>query len=245
MSNFCTAPAAPPATPAAGASGPPPGKDVAAPARTGADGAYIRNFIHAREGNIYRVYIPCDRSGVPLDKSGPTIGAGFDLGQHAAHEIRALSFPPELAEKLLPYVGKKGMEAKAYIAKHPLALSREEIERINTAVMERHLRNVATRVVRELTLARSAARAAEAQGKTVVWPTLESFAELPRQAQAALASLLYQYGPNSSLARGIIRELLFKDYGAAARQFRLIADRDGYKYPTRRKEEAALLEEIA
>ncbi len=199
-----------------------------------ADLEYICEFIHAREGNSTRLYVPCDSRGMPLDKSGPTIAAGFDLGQHAPHEVLSLGLSAELAEKLVPYCGRQGKEAIRFILERPLTLSAEEAARVNKAVMRRHLANVARRFLRELVLA-----GAE---KTSARPAVCGFAGLPKEARAALASLLYQYGPNTGLARGIIVPLLYGEYREAARRLRDMADRAGYKYPARRRAEAALLD---
>ena len=67
--------------------------------------------------------VPSDKEGNVIGKSGVTIGVGFDLGQHNEQDLINMEFSKGMRDKLRPYLGKKGQEAKDF--KKPLELSQE------------------------------------------------------------------------------------------------------------------------
>lgn len=57
---------------------------------------------------------------IPNDeKSGITIGSGFDLGQHSVQQIDALPISENLKVKLIPFAGLKGAAARNTLYKVP------------------------------------------------------------------------------------------------------------------------------
>ena len=69
------------------------------------------------------------------NKSGVTIGSGYDLGQTSENEMRRFGLPDSLIEKCRPYIGKKRLEALDAINARPLILTNDEIDAVNRAVM--------------------------------------------------------------------------------------------------------------
>ena len=77
----------------------------------------IRGYIQKGgfEGPSQNVgHIPTDKEGNVIGKSGVTIGVGFDLGQHNEQDLINMEFSKGLRDKLRPYLGKKGQEAKDF-----------------------------------------------------------------------------------------------------------------------------------
>ncbi len=60
--------------------------------------------------------------------SGVTVADGIDLGQYSEREMAAL--PPDLQEKIKPYLGVKGPRAQFLLNASPLALTNAECELI-------------------------------------------------------------------------------------------------------------------
>ena len=69
------------------------------------------------------------------NRSGVTIGSGFDLGQTSIDEMRGMGFPESFIGKCAPYVGKKRVAADDELRKKPLILTHEEIDFVNHTVM--------------------------------------------------------------------------------------------------------------
>ena len=69
------------------------------------------------------------------NRSGVTIGSGFDLGQTSVDEMRGMGFPESLIGKCAPYIGKKRVAADDELRKKPLILTHEEIDFVNHTVM--------------------------------------------------------------------------------------------------------------
>ena len=62
-------------------------------ARNFEDFDYIQGFVRDKEGGQWsKGYVPQDKDGVAIGRSGVTIGSGFDIGQHNAYELGVL-FP--------------------------------------------------------------------------------------------------------------------------------------------------------
>lgn len=106
-------------------------------------------FVSAVEGGSgHNANIPLNRSDAEnnrnlKNRSGVTVGSGFDLGQlakGAAGEatLREYGFPESLVQKLSPYLGKKRLEAFRELDKRPLVLSNSELDLINRQVMTRY-----------------------------------------------------------------------------------------------------------
>ncbi len=83
------------------------------------------NFIKKQEGgDSLKGYIVKG-----FDKSGVTVGVGFDLGQYNASELSGL--PDSITDKLGPYLGLKGKDAKKRLNEIPLKITQKESDIIN------------------------------------------------------------------------------------------------------------------
>jgi len=88
-------------------------------------------FIMEQEGFEQDIYVPRDEDGVTaLDKSGPTIASGFDLGQRNLADLAGL--PPALISKLEPYLGLKKQAAIDFVKANALNITEEETAIINS-----------------------------------------------------------------------------------------------------------------
>jgi hypothetical protein len=198
---------------------------------------YICSILARFEGSaIRRGYVPCkggnytgvgDFSGKePFGASGVTIGTGFDLGQQTAAELNALGLAEPLYKKLLPYTGRQRQNALAALADKPLELTGEEVAELDGAVQDRYI------------------------NETAVLFGRPAFERAPRQAQAVAVSLHYQFGtparaasPSLGLSWNYLRSELYREAAKALR------DPGGWseshrQYLVRRRQEAALLDEI-
>ncbi len=97
----------------------------------------LREALHKEEGgSLTNAYIPM-RNGVPIGKSGVTIGKGFDLGQFDIKGLRNLGLGKQVIEKLRPYLNVRGTAAARVLRERPLTLSEEEVKALNTAVFNK------------------------------------------------------------------------------------------------------------
>tara|TARA_R100001369_G_scaffold72724_1_gene101059 strand:- start:67 stop:1698 length:1632 start_codon:yes stop_codon:yes gene_type:complete len=72
----------------------------------------VKGAVNMQEGGIKtKAYIP-SKNGIPIAKSGVTIGRGVDLGQHTAKELKNIGFSDEMIQQFKPFIGKQGLEAK-------------------------------------------------------------------------------------------------------------------------------------
>jgi len=156
--------------------------------------------------------------------SGVTIATGVDLGQTDAQALVRGGLEPGIANTLRPYFGLRQNAALHKLHALPLAVSPDAACALDNATLGVHAGLIGRRYDSD--------RPATA------------FAELPRQAQAAIFSLLYQRGTGvAGKAPNTWAALVAGDWrGAAA----LLCDAslwDGYQL--RRRMEGALLKEIA
>ncbi len=129
------------------------------------------NFIKEVEGSVLKGYVPL----AATTKSGVTIGNGVDLGQMSSSELADLPISAPLKKKLMPYVGLRHFDAKAFLKAHPLMINEHEMTELNTMIGNKILQPLAATYRKE---------------------TGKSFTSLPAAAQTALFSFAYQYGPN-------------------------------------------------
>lgn len=185
---------------------------------------YIREILARFEGaGIPRGYVPCDKNGVPLGVSGVTVGTGVDLGQQTAAGLMDMGVPDALVRRLIPYIGLKRGAAQDAIKRQALILTSAEVASLDAAVIARYVRDIAARYDRDAPQHR--------------------FAELPREAQAVVTSLLYQRGLNSPTKfPQTWAALLRGDWPDAAARLCNSALWDGYQ--TRRKAEGLILRGI-
>ena len=129
-----------------------------------------RKFIEKMEGSVMKGYVPLPQS----TQSGVTIASGFDLGQMHLKEFNQLPINDALKAKLRPYVGLKRFQAVAFLKKHPLAINVKEMQQLDEIAANKIL----------LPLVKNYNKASKV-----------GFNALPAEAQTALFSFAYQYGP--------------------------------------------------
>jgi hypothetical protein len=187
---------------------------------------YIVEILGHFEGKaIPKGYVPC-KDGVPLGASGVTIGTGFDLGQQSEKDLHNLALPKLLYEKLVPYLGKKKMAALVFLKDHPLELTSEEVKTLDFAVHEKYIMETERLFG-------------------------DNIADVPKQVQAVAVSLHYQFGTPRRIASPAL-ELAWESmqrglYGQAADYLMMPQgwSANHRQYMVRRKQEAALLREVA
>ena len=180
------------------------------------DWGLIRDFEGA---GILVGYVPAPSSS----RSGVTIATGVDLGARSAAEIAALNIPGPLRSELIPYAGLQGQQALAFLAAHPLRISKSDADALDQAIQEQILTQLAAQYDRAV---------AGIPGRL-------RFAQLSNAQQTVLGSVAFQYGPHLSGAAP-----RFWDAAAAQDWRSVIAElRDfGDNYPRRRNKEADYLE---
>lgn len=176
--------------------------------------AIDENFIHEIENPSNLKTAVVPAAG----KSGVTVADGLDLGQQNEASLKAMGISSSIIEKFKPYLGLQRADAEAKLNKIPLTLTQSEIDEINEKVIGYY----ASKLEKEYNA-----------------KSIYEFAELPKEAQTVIYSVFHQYG---SLKRtpNFFNLVATKDWKAAVKELRNFGD----KYPTRRKKEANLLENL-
>ncbi len=187
------------------------------------DYGYIRAVLARFEGEgIARGYVP-SKNGVALGVSGVTIGTGVDLGQQTMAGLLHMGVPQALADKFLPYLGRKKATAQAALASRPLALDAAEVKALDDAVIGSYVRRIAARYDRD--------------------HPARNFADLPPPAQAVTVSIFYQRGLGyAATAPALWQALLSGEWASAAAWLGDPANGGGYH--SRRKAEGEILNGI-
>jgi Bacterial toxin homologue of phage lysozyme, C-term len=175
-------------------------------------------FIARMEGSVLKGYVPLPGR----TKSGVTVANGFDLGQMHVQEFNQLPFSAVLKNKLRPYVGLKKYNAVAFLKSHPLSISQAELLEINQVAMDKILQPLM---------------------KNYNKASKTPFTSLPKQAQTALFSFAYQYGP----------DFMKKPSGSKLWHYFVTQDwkkvsatlRGSRQYASRRHQEAELINNLA
>ena len=126
-------------------------------------------------GNSLSPYFPGDPKVHP--NAGVTIGAGVDLGQNSADELRKMGVPQSLIERLDPFLGRRGQDAVDALAlndNRSLRLKLDEASQLNRAVMTSKF-NEAGKAYNDNS-------------------PIADFTVLPWQAQTVVADLWYNIG---------------------------------------------------
>jgi len=176
-------------------------------------------FLSELEGGSRVVgYVPA----VSVSKSGVTIATGFDLGQRKESDLIALKLDNTLIKKLKPYLGAKGKNALSLIKKHPLVITSDQAQYIDKSVKSKHISQIKLKYD-------------STPGNRT------KFTDLPPQAQTVILSVSFQYGVNLNIRTPKFwKAVTSQDWPEAIKILKSFGD----AYPTRRKKEAALLEEI-
>lgn len=172
-------------------------------------------FIKGREGFKTRMYVPKDKNGVVLGKSGATIASGFDLGQKNETDLKGL--PTYLVNKLKPYLGIKGSAADAYVKNNKLKISKKEANIINKFAKEQEI----GRLKKD-------------------WQNSVSsidFDDLTKKQATVVASVAFQYGDLPTKTPKFWKYVTTGDWAKAEQELRAFGD----KYNTRRTAEANYL----
>lgn len=205
---------------------------------------YIDAFLTTVEGKCQTVgYIPCDLvaggtanyegKGDPklykaMGDSGVTIATGCDLGQTTLDTLLKYGLDSGIAHSLVPYIGKNVRQDAALRKLHemPLTISLDVAHAIDRAVHTGYLHSYVI----------------PAYDKH--FPK-DKFADLPKQAQAAILSICFQKGvggtkrdaPNTwaAFCRG--------DWADASKRLCNASFWEGYQ--GRRRQEGILLKEVA
>ena len=137
-------------------------------------------FIGALEGNRINGYIPKNKQGKILGKSGVTIGTGVDLGSKNTAYFSKLD--KSIRDKLSPYFGLKGTAAANKLKTEPLSLTKEQVVKINKITKDSELDKIKKRW--------------KSSSKASNLPS--NFDDLPKWMATPVVSALFQYGANSS-----------------------------------------------
>lgn len=189
------------------------------------DHEYIASVLARFEGKaLTRGYIPRDRDGNILGKSGVTIATGLDLGQQSLERLVGMGVPRGLAGRLVPYLGLTGAAAARKLTEVPLVLSDDAVAAIDKAVHAAYIDTAAELFGRDL------------------------FETSPREVQAVATSLHYQFGtPNRASSPALGKAWSAMRFGRYAEAAMHLRDTSGWsashrQYMRRRKAEADLLE---
>ncbi|WP_462370312.1 pesticin C-terminus-like muramidase [Oxalobacter formigenes] len=185
-------------------------------------------------GSREKAYVPYSAKTAKGNRSGVTIGSGFDLGQRKhPDELRAMGLPESLVQKYAPYLGKQKMDAVNFLKNHPLKLSQDEIDTVNRCVLidlgKKAIRHWNTEI--------------DKQRKT--WPDAPYFHEMNTNQQTIIFSRYYHEGAgwikrHPEIHQSIVQNdwesvrnhwnNLIDKYGKAGQQWKADRLKSEYKY---------------
>jgi GH24 family phage-related lysozyme (muramidase) len=179
------------------------------------------SFIEELEGFRATGYVPVDRNGKPLGRSGVTIGYGVDLGHWSAAQLRRQEVPTALIQLLRPYLGLRGEAALA-------VASRLELDEDDARTLSRLIQRPIVNALRRR-------YGGSQRAGTLRWDYL------PAAARTVMVSVAFQYGPFlSRRTPKFWRTAVTNDWAAMVAELRDFGD----LYPTRRGKEADHLSHI-
>jgi GH24 family phage-related lysozyme (muramidase) len=178
---------------------------------------HVHDFLLVEEGYTQYGYLPLDKKGNPIGKSGLTIGAGVDVGQMNRHEFNEMPMSATARHQLTPFVGVQGVDAKRLLdSRVRVTITVADAEAISNYVFNTCVERVATK-----------------------W---KNFRNLPEQAQTVLVSLAYNLGLGGSPSTS--RKIAEQQFSEAAAELRNPDEWANRELDGRRNREATLLEEI-
>ncbi len=179
-----------------------------------------KSFIREKEGYSEEAYIPKDNKGTILGQSGVTIGSGVDLGQRTEQELMDLKVNPQTIEKVRTYIGKRGKDAETTLKSFPLKLDSKEVDDLQSKVHDSNWNQYI-----------------DYYEET----TNKKFTDLDPKLQTAVGSVVTQYGPDlQTRTPKFNKAIIDNDIPAIKNELENFGD----KYPTRRKSEASLLDDL-
>ncbi|PHS78667.1 MAG: hypothetical protein COB59_05860 [Rhodospirillaceae bacterium] len=142
-----------------------------------------RKFIEDREDFKTDMYA-LEKDKQPDVKSGPTIGAGVDLGQMNKYDLKDLvdnhGLSKDTADKVAPYLGKKGQDATTFTKDNPLTLSNTEARELTDAKYDKIGKDLEKNYDRDM----------KAKGSS------KRFRDLDKDTKTIALSLAINLGPN-------------------------------------------------
>lgn len=174
------------------------------------------SFIKEREGYEKSIYVPLENDGTVLNKSGPTIASGFDIGQRSESDLKGL--PTSIINKLKPYLGLKGSAAKTFVDNNKLTLTTKELDIINEFAKKQEIGKLK--------------QDWNNSASTV------SFDDLTKEQATVVASVAFQYGNLATETPKFWGYVTSGDWVGAVKELRNFKD----DFPSRRNLEADYLE---
>jgi hypothetical protein len=141
-------------------------------------------------------------------------------GQLGAEEFEGWRLSPGLKARLKPFIGLRGAEALAMLARAPLLLSGADVLELDAVVRGRQV-----------------ARLRDAYNAVTLPIEAPGFDEIPPAARTVMASVAFQYGDLAHRCPRFWRCCIAQGWHEAAAEL----DAFGDVYPTRRRKEAAYL----
>lgn len=150
---------------------------------------FIRDH-EATASEALKATIPEDEDGNPLGTSGMTIGYGVDLGAYSDDLLQSRvdsdGITQDFADKISPYIGKKGNDAQEYLGKHALSFKESERSQLNALSDIRY-----AHILNGLDV--------DYYNATCKTDTRPHFmTEIPKEAKTAIADVAIQYGGDLS-----------------------------------------------
>jgi len=180
------------------------------------------HFIEELEGAAVATgYVPLDKDGKPLGKSGVTIAGGVDLGQRSASDWQRLAIHEATLEMIRPYCGVKGDAAVALLNERPLVLGEAHVAELDNCLRAEFLRTVSERF-----------NSASGRVRGPTWDDLSD------REQTVVMSVAWQYGTPWKRCPTFWRLATTGRWGDVVDELRDFGD----AYPTRRGKEADYLE---
>lgn len=177
------------------------------------------SFIGDLEGFELKGYVPKEEDETSNRvKSGVTVASGFDLGQHTHAYLDAIHLTgTKLKEKLLPYMGVKGKQARQILKEKPLTLTKEEALLLNEKVKEDKAKLLVKQFEKDSKL---------------------DFYSFCKEAQTVIMSVAFQYGNLKTRTPNFWKTVVVGDLEKMVWHLKNFGD----KYKRRRLKEAKLLE---
>jgi hypothetical protein len=177
-------------------------------------------FLAKLEEPRLRAYVPVDKQGEPIERSGVTVATGVDLGQMSGPEIMAMGLGDDLKDALASYAGMRGGAALSCLRFRPLVLTEAEALELDAVIQGRHEQAL-----------RDAFNAVAGMAGLPFWD------DLPLAARTVLFSVSWQYGNLAHKCPRFWRAACTQDWAAVEHELRNFGD----CYPTRRHAEADYL----
>lgn len=180
------------------------------------------HFIEELEGAAVATgYVPVDKDGKPLGKSGVTIASGVDLGQRSVNDWQRLAIHEVTLELIRPYCGVKGDAAVALLNERPLCLAESHVRELDNCLRADFLKTLESRW-----------NAATSVNHGALWDDLSD------REQTVVMSVAWQYGTPWKRCPTFWRHATAGRWDDVVTELRDFGD----AYPTRRGKEADYLE---